>query len=110
MAAGPVAPGSLLHHPDPDGAVDVRALQGGADGDAAQSPDQDDALRDAGVHDVPVPALRFRGEPLLLRLQSGQHSAAVSARPAAATGAREAVTEVWGRGGRASGSGTRTPC
>src|SRR5439155_13372058 len=81
--AVPVAPGSLTprsvqDHSHPAWPVDVRAVQGGPDRGAAESPDQDDGLLHALVHDGVVLEFCVRLEPVLRGTESLQHPAAVS--------------------------------
>src|SRR5207248_53497 len=90
LASRPVARRPLLHHPHRDGALDVRALEGRADRDAAEPADEDDAVLHAGVLDAPVPELRLGAEPVLRREQHFQHPATVFDRAAPAAGAGEA--------------------
>src|SRR2546430_12255427 len=57
VAARPIAPRPVLHHPDPDGALDVRPVEGRANRHAAQPADEGEAVLHAGVLDAAVPEL-----------------------------------------------------
>src|SRR4029077_18879261 len=98
LAPGLVALRPLLRPAGALGALDVRAVEGGTEGPAAQPPDRDHAVHDAGDDDVHLPAALVRAESLLPGVQPLQHSAAVADRKAPAGGAGETRREYVTRG------------
>src|ERR1043165_5647897 len=65
MAAGHLAPRSVLHHPDRDGCIDVRPVVDRYARSAAESPGENDELHDAGDVYGDVPQLRIGSQSLL---------------------------------------------
>jgi YidC/Oxa1 family membrane protein insertase len=79
LVAGPVAPGSALHHPAPHGAHNVRREQGGPGRDGTNPADAKHAVHHADHDDGSLHQLRIRAESLLRSAKSHEHPTAMDA-------------------------------
>ena len=92
----PLAAGPALHHPGADGRVSMYvADQDRADGDGAESADEDDAVHDAGDDDGACSSTSPSGLNLYYAVQQHrEHPAAVAAREGAEEAHGTAIVDV----------------